>query len=122
MKVPAVTQTLEVSYLIYSDFETKFTFLAPKLSNSWQQKKGFAKARKIFLRNSAEILDLLPNLCTRIWVGATIHHFKKKTIVNLPIRLKRKSKRISSNSLSPWGAQNKDIGDANRQCRIQTLR
>ena len=66
MKVPAVTQTLEVSYLIYTDFETKFTFLAPKLSNSWQQKKGFAKARKKFLRNSAEILDLLPHLCTRI--------------------------------------------------------
>ena len=49
-------------------------------------------------------------------------HLFKKTIVNLPIRSKGNSKRISNNSLSACGAQNKDIGDANRQCRIQTLR
>ena len=33
----------------------------------------------------------------------------KKAIVNLPIRLKGNSKRIAGNSLSPLGAQNKDI-------------
>ena len=46
MKVPAVTQTLEVSYLIYSDFETKFTFLAPKLSNSWAAEERFCEGKK----------------------------------------------------------------------------
>ena len=33
----------------------------------------------------------------------------KKTIVNLPIRLRGNSKRISGNSLSPSATQNKDI-------------
>ena len=36
----------------------------------------------------------------------------KKAIVDLPIRMKRNEKRISSNSLSPLGAQNKDLGAA----------
>ena len=34
----------------------------------------------------------------------------KKAIVDLPIRMKRNTKRISSDSLSLLGAQNKDIG------------
>ena len=34
----------------------------------------------------------------------------KKAIVNLPIRLKGNSKRISGNSLSPLGAEIEDIG------------
>ena len=38
----------------------------------------------------------------------------KKAIVDLPIRLKGNSKRISGNSLSPLGAQNKDLGATNR--------
>ena len=33
-----------------------------------------------------------------------------KSIIDLPIRLKGNSKRISGNSLSPLGAQNKDLG------------
>ena len=33
-----------------------------------------------------------------------------KAIAHLPVRLKGKSKHISGNSLSPLGAQNKDIG------------
>ena len=33
----------------------------------------------------------------------------KKAIVDLPIRMKRNSKRTSGNSLSPLGSQNKDI-------------
>ena len=36
----------------------------------------------------------------------------KKAIVNLPIRLKENLKRISGNSLTPLGAQNKEIGAA----------
>ena len=36
----------------------------------------------------------------------------EKAIVHLPIRLKGNSKRISGNSLSPLGAQNKDMGAA----------
>ena len=48
------------------------------------------------------------HLCTRIWVRLTIG-LLKKAIVNLPIRLKGNSKRTSGNSLSPLGAQNKDI-------------
>ena len=34
----------------------------------------------------------------------------RKSIVDLPIRLKGNSKRISGNSLSPLGDQNKDLG------------
>ena len=33
-----------------------------------------------------------------------------KSVTDLPIRLKGNSKRISGNSLSPLGAQNKDLG------------
>ena len=40
----------------------------------------------------------------------------KKAIVDLPIRMKGNSKCTSSNSLSPAGVQNKDIGAA-----LQTL-
>ena len=36
----------------------------------------------------------------------------KKTIVDLPINIKENSKRPSGNSLSPPGAQNKDLGAA----------
>ena len=36
----------------------------------------------------------------------------KNATVDLPIRLKRNSKRICGNSLSPFGPQNKDIGAA----------
>ena len=38
----------------------------------------------------------------------------KNAIVDLPIRLKGNSKRISGNSLSPLGAQNSDIGAASQ--------
>ena len=38
----------------------------------------------------------------------------KKAIVNLPIRLKGNLTHISGNSLSPMGAQNKDIGTASQ--------
>ena len=38
----------------------------------------------------------------------------KNAIVDLPIRLKGNSKRVSSNSLSPLGAQNNDIGAASQ--------
>ena len=38
----------------------------------------------------------------------------KKTIVDLPIRIKGNSKRSSGNSLSPLGAQNKDISAASQ--------
>ena len=38
----------------------------------------------------------------------------KKGIVDLPIRMKGNSKRISGNSLSPLRAQNKDLGVASR--------
>ena len=34
----------------------------------------------------------------------------QKAIVDLPIRMKGNSKLISGNSLSPLGAQNKDVG------------
>ena len=37
-----------------------------------------------------------------------------KAIAHLPVRLKGKSKHISGNSLSPLGAQNKDIGAASQ--------
>ena len=36
----------------------------------------------------------------------------KKVIVDLPIKLKGDLKRTSGNSLSPFGAQNKDVGAA----------
>ena len=39
----------------------------------------------------------------------------KKAIVDLPIRLKANPKRTSGNSLSPLGAQNKDLGAAASQ-------
>ena len=38
----------------------------------------------------------------------------KKAIVDLPIRMKRNSKRTSGNSLSPLGVQEKDIGAASQ--------
>jgi len=38
----------------------------------------------------------------------------KKAIVDLPIRMKRNSKFTPGNSLSPAGAQNKDIGAASQ--------
>ena len=38
----------------------------------------------------------------------------KKATIDLPIRLKGNSKRISSNSLTPLGAQNKDISTASQ--------
>ena len=38
----------------------------------------------------------------------------KNAIVDLPVRLKGNSKRISGNSLSPLGAQNSDIGAASQ--------
>ena len=38
----------------------------------------------------------------------------KKAFVDLPIKMKGNSKRTSGNSLSPLGAQNKDIGAASR--------
>ena len=38
----------------------------------------------------------------------------KNAIVDLPIKLKENLKRTSGNSLSPLGAQNKDIGAASR--------
>ena len=45
------------------------------------------------------------------WDLSTRHDWPvKKAIVHLPIRLKGKSKHISNNSLSPFGAQNRDIG------------
>ena len=39
----------------------------------------------------------------------------KKAIVDLPIRMKGNSKRISGNSSSPLAAQNKDLGAAASQ-------
>ena len=39
----------------------------------------------------------------------------KKAVVDLPIRLKGDLKRTSGNSLSPFGAQNKDLGVAASQ-------
>ena len=39
----------------------------------------------------------------------------KKAVVDLPIRLKGDLKRTSGNSLSPFGAQNKDLGAAASQ-------
>ena len=44
---------------------------------------------------------------------STRHNWPVKiAIVDLPISLKGNSKRISGNSLSPFGAQNKDISAA----------
>ena len=43
----------------------------------------------------------------------------KKAIVNLPIRMKGNWKRTSGNSLSPLGAQNKDIGAASQMLLIE---
>ena len=62
-----------------------------------------------FLRNSAEILDLGPHLCTRIWISTTIDWHVKNSIVNLAIRLKGNSKRISGNLSSPLRAPKKDL-------------
>lgn len=39
----------------------------------------------------------------------------KKDVVNLPISSKANRKRTSGNSLSPFGAQNKDLGAAASQ-------
>ena len=39
----------------------------------------------------------------------------KNAIVDLPIRMKGNSKRISGNSLSPLGAQNKDLAASSRR-------
>ena len=38
----------------------------------------------------------------------------KKAIVDLPIKMKGNSKRTSGNSLSPLGAQNKELGTASQ--------
>ena len=38
----------------------------------------------------------------------------KKAIVDLPIRMKGSSKRTSGNTLSPLGAQNRDMGAASQ--------
>ena len=60
------------------------------------------------LQNSAKILVLGPHLCCRIWICIVIG-LLKKAIVDLPIRLKGNLKRISGNSFSPLGIQDKDI-------------
>ena len=45
------------------------------------------------------------------WEASTCHDWPvEKAIVDLPIRLKENSKRVSGNSSSPLGAQNKDYG------------
>ena len=47
------------------------------------------------------------------WEAGTCHDWPvEKAIVDLPIRLKENSKRVSGNSSSPLGAQNKDYGAA----------
>ena len=68
------------------------------------------------LGNRAKILVLGPYLCTKIWVRAMIGLFKMPFHVDLPIKVKGNSKCSSSNSFSPLGRQNKDIGAA-----LQTL-
>ena len=65
---------------------------------------------------TAKILVLGPYLCTKIWVRAMIGLFKMPFHVDLPIKVKGNSKCSSSNSFSPLGRQNKDIGAA-----LQTL-
>ena len=45
------------------------------------------------------------------WEAGTCHDWPvEKAIVDLPVRLKENSKRVSGNSSSPLGAQNKDYG------------
>ena len=45
------------------------------------------------------------------WEASTCHDWPvEKAIVDLPIRLKENSKRVSGNSSSPLAAQNKDYG------------
>ena len=45
------------------------------------------------------------------WEASTCHDWPvEKAIVDLPVRLKENSKRVSGNSSSPLGAQNKDYG------------
>ena len=61
------------------------------------------------------ILVLTPYLCSQDL--STRHDWPvKKATDNLPIRLKGNSKRISGNSLSPFGAQKNDFRAA-----LQTL-
>ena len=43
----------------------------------------------------------------------------KNAIVDLPIRIKGNSKRISGNSLSPLGAQNKDLAASSKTPLIE---
>ena len=63
--------------------------------------------------NSAEILVMDPHLCTPDL--STRHDWPvKNAIVDSPIRMKRKAKRSSGNSLRPLGAHNKDIGAASQ--------
>ena len=68
----------------------------------------FADETKLWLSLSV-ILVLGPHLCTRIQVCAMIGLLKTIAFVDLPIKVKGNSKRSSGNSLSPLGAQNKDI-------------
>ena len=45
------------------------------------------------------------------WEASTCHDWPvEKAIVDLPVSLKENSKRVSGNSSSPLGAQNKDYG------------
>ena len=59
------------------------------------------------------------NLCfwpSPVYQDLRRHHDQpvKNAIVNFPIRMKGNSKLTSSNSLSPLGAQNKDLGTASQ--------
>ena len=67
-----------------------------------------ADETKLWLSLSV-ILVLGPHLCTGIQVCAMIGLLKTIAIVDLPIKVKGNSKCSSGNSLSPLGAQNKDI-------------
>ena len=67
-----------------------------------------ADETKLWLSLSV-ILVLGPHLCTRIQVCAMIGLLKTIAIVDLPIKVKGNWKCSSGNSLSPLGAQNKNI-------------
>ena len=121
MKLPAVTQTLEVSYLIYPDLNPNLPWSHLNCQTAGSRRKVLRRQEKNFCERAPKSLIFSPT-CVPGFEYAPWFTFLKKTIVNLPIRSTGNSKRISNNSLSPWGAQNKDIGDANRQCLIQTLR
>ena len=61
------------------------------------------------LQNNAEILVQGPHAA--LYQGLSAHHEwpVKNVIVDLPVSLKRDSKHIFGNSLSPLGPQSKDI-------------